>query len=149
MGRTERAILKVFIGSPSDLLKERVEARAVVDRLNRHLAKNLGLYVELRGWEDTLPGYSRPQDRINQDIRDSGLFIGAIWRRWGTPTGEYSSGFEEEFELAKEQRKKGQLEDIWLFFKKVPDDLLGDPGEQLHKVLDFRETVNDQGEVFL
>ncbi len=147
MGRSERTVLTVFIGSPGDLHEERKEARAVVERINRHVAKNLGVYVELRGWEDTLPGFSRPQEKINQDVRDSDLFIGAVWRRWGTATGEYSSGFEEEFELAKEQRKKGELEEIWLFFKKVPDEMLSDPGEQLRKVLDFRETLNAQREV--
>lgn len=102
MGRTQRDVLKVFIGSPSDLQAEREKAREVVHRVNRHLTQNLGIYIELRGWEDTLLGSSRPQQIINEDVREADLFIGLMWRRWGSPTsqnGGYSSGFEEEFKL--------------------------------------------------
>jgi hypothetical protein len=69
MGRVQRDVLKIFIGSPGDVQTERKKAREVVDRLNRHFARYLGIYVELRGWEDTLPGSSRPQQLINEDVR--------------------------------------------------------------------------------
>jgi hypothetical protein len=93
--RSKRDVLTIFIGSPGDLQEERREARRVVDRLNSNVARsnvarNLGLYIELRGWEDTLPGSGRPQSRINEDLRDADLFIGLVWLRWGTPTGEYT-----------------------------------------------------------
>lgn len=81
--RSKRTVLTVFIGSPGDLRAEREETRKVIDGLNQHLARNLGVFVELRGWEDTLPGFSRPQDKINEDIRQSDLFVGLVWRRWG------------------------------------------------------------------
>lgn len=141
ISRSKRDVLTVFIGSPGDLQEERKEARRVVDRLNNNVARNLDLFIELRGWEDTLPGSGRPQGRINEDLRDSDLFVGLVWLRWGTPTGEYSSGFEEEYGLAKKQREKGELEEIWLFFKKAPDGMLGDPGDQLRRVLAFKETI--------
>jgi Domain of unknown function (DUF4062) len=146
--RSKRDLLTVFIGSPGDLQEERREARRVVDRLNSNVARNLGLYIELRGWEDTLPGSGRPQSRINEDLRDADLFIGLVWLRWGTPTSEYTSGFEEEYELAKKHREEGELEEIWLFFKKVPDDRLSDPGDQLRRVLAFKEAVTAQREIF-
>lgn len=145
--RAKRTVLTVFIGSPSDLTEERKATREVIDSLNQHLARNLGITIELRGWEDTLPGFSRPQDKINEDVREADLFIGIVWCRWGTPTGQHSSGFEEEYVLAKEQRSKDQLEDIWLFFKDVPADMLRDPGEQLRKVLQFKEGVTSEREV--
>ena len=127
--RSKRDVLTVFIGSPGDLQEERKIARAVVDRVNRNVARNLGLNVELRGWEDTLPGSGRPQEIINNDALDSDLFIILLWRRWGTPSGEYSSGFEEEYELAKKQRAEGKMEETWLFFKEVPEGMLADPGD--------------------
>jgi hypothetical protein len=145
--RARRTVLTVFIGSPGDLQAEREETRKVIDGLNRHLARNLGVFVELRGWEDTLPGYSRPQDKINEDIQQSDLFIGLVWRRWGTATGQYCSGFEEEYAVAKEQRSKEELEDIWLFFKEVSEDMLRDPGEQLRRVQQFKEEVTSRREV--
>lgn len=145
--RSTRTVLTVFIGSPSDLQPEREETRKVIDGLNSHLARNLGVFIELRGWEDTLPGYSRPQEKINDDVRESDLFVGLIWCRWGTPTGEYSSGFEEEYAVAKEQRGKEELEDIWLFFKEVPGERLHDPGEQLRRVQQFKERITSEREV--
>jgi hypothetical protein len=99
--RIKRDVLTVFIGSPGDLQEERKAARQVVDRLNRNVGRNLGLHVDLRGWEDTLPGAGRPQEIINEDLMDSDLFVGLLYRRWGSPSGEYTSGFEEEYELAK------------------------------------------------
>ena len=151
MGRVQRDVLKVFVGSPNDLKPERRKSREVVDRVNRHLARNLGIYVELRGWEDTLLGSSRPQQLINEDVREADLFIGLMWQRWGSPTsrdGGYSSGFEEEYELAREQLKAGQLEDIWLFFKEIGEERRGDPGAQLSQVLLFQRRVAEEKDVF-
>lgn len=151
MGRVKRDVLKVFIGSPGDLQAERTKSREVVDRVNRHLARNLGIYVELRGWEDTLLGSSRPQQLINEDVREADLFIGLMWQRWGSPTsqnGGHSSGFEEEYELAREQLKAGQLEDIWLFFKEIDEERRRDPGEQLSQVLLFQRKVAEGKNIF-
>lgn len=151
MGRVQRDVLKVFVGSPGDLQAERKKSREVVDRVNRHLARNLGVYVELRGWEDTLLGSSRPQQLINEDVREADLFIGLMWQKWGSPTsqnGGYSSGFEEEYELAREQLNTGQLEDIWLFFKEIDEERRRDPGEQLSQVLRFQRKVAEGKDIF-
>jgi hypothetical protein len=147
MSRTKRTVLTVFIGSPSDLHEERKKAHEIIQRLNHSLGRNLGITVDLRGWEDTRPGWARPQERINDDVRQSDIFVGLVWKRWGTPTGAYTSGFEEEFMLAKELRRSEQLEDIWLFFKNVPEDMLRDPGDQLRQVLEFRDQVEARREV--
>ncbi|MHC2994144.1 MAG: hypothetical protein IBV53_01370 [Candidatus Atribacteria bacterium] len=91
------------------------------------------------GWEDTLPGYSRPQALINRDVDSCDLFLGVLWRRWGQDTGKYSSGFEEEFIRARERCRKTGKPEIWLFFKTIDEENVKDPGEQLKKVLDFKE----------
>jgi hypothetical protein len=134
-------ILKIFIGSPGDLQEERREAYNVIDRINKHLGKNVGIYIDLRGWEDTLPGTSRPQENINEDLKSCNMFLGVLWKRWGQPTGKYSSGFEEEFEIAQSLHKTGKMDDIWLFFKEISSDQLEDPGEQLQNVLNFKKRV--------
>ncbi len=81
-------------------------------------------------WEDTLPGYGRPQGIIKKDVERCDLFIGLLWSRWGSQTGSYSSGFEEEFELARERRRSAGSPEIWLCFKKIDPDQVNDPGEQ-------------------
>src|SRR5689334_340092 len=91
-------LIKVFIASPGDLQPERWGTRKVVEEINHTSGRDAGVYIDLLGWEDTLPGVGRPQGIINEDVDKCDLFIGLLWKRWGTPPGEeYSSGFEEEF----------------------------------------------------
>ena len=138
--RSIRQILTVFLASPGDLANERKIAWEVVDKINRIVSQPLGWQIELRGWEDTLPGSGRPQELINKDVDSCDLFLGMLWRRWGSSTGKYSSGFEEEFERARERYRETQIPTIWLCFKKVEPAQIQDPGEQLSKVLAFRKT---------
>jgi hypothetical protein len=133
-----RKVLTAFIASPGDLEEERRAAFAVVDRINRVTARTLGWVVDLRGWEDVLPGFSRPQELINRDVDDCDIFIGMLWRRWGSPTGTHSSGFEEEFERARERHALTGTPDVWLYFKSVPGVETRDPGPQLARVLEFQ-----------
>lgn len=97
-----RRVLNVFLATPGDLVDERRAAKEVIDEVAM-TARELGVSLELLGWEDTLPGAQRPQEVINKDLDEAELFIGLLWRRWGQPTGhpEFSSGFEEEFHRAR------------------------------------------------
>lgn len=130
--------LRVFLASPGDVPAERHAAREVAERINRGLGRELGWHIDLLGWEDTLPGAGRPQSIINQDVDACDLFIGLLHKKWGTPTGHHSSGFEEEFERASARKEDSDSPEIWLFFKTVDQELLDDPGENLQKVLHFK-----------
>jgi len=146
MSHSTRNIIIAFIASPGDVADERRVAREVVDELNDSL-RAINWQIDLLGWEDTLPGAARPQELINKDVDACHLFIGILWRRWGQPTGEYSSGFEEEFERARKRRKESNPPEIWLSFKQVDSELLKDPGEQLKRVVAFRQTQIELREV--
>lgn len=132
-------VLRVFIASPGDVVEERHAARQVVDNLNDVLHGHLGWHVQLLGWEDTLPGCGRPQGIINKDVDTCDLFLGVVWQRWGSPTGRYSSGFEEEFKRALRRHRKMGAPEIWLSFRAVDSDRIKDPGDQLKRVLAFRQ----------
>jgi len=112
-----RSVVKVFLASPGDLNKERSIAKNIVERVNNVFSRQTGYYLDLLGWEDTLPGFSRPQELINKEVDSCDLFIGVLWRRWGQSTGKFSSGFEEEFTRARERRIKTDIPELWLFFK--------------------------------
>lgn len=103
-----RRFIKVFLASPGDLADERNIAKVIVDDFNSQLADALGYQVELVGWEDTLPGVGRPQGIINRDLDGCDLFVGMLWKRWGTPPGTepYTSGFEEEFKRSMTRNGK-------------------------------------------
>jgi hypothetical protein len=133
--------LVVFMASPSDLSEERQVLRATEDELN-YLLSRFGIRVRVVGWELTPPGYGRAQEQINPLVHDCDVFIGLLNKRWGTATGDYSSGFEEEFEIALRRRKIGDTSPaIGMFFAQVSKDLLSDPGPQLSKVIEFKNRV--------
>ncbi len=135
-------VVKIFLASPGDLAEERARTREVVDEVNRSLGRELDLHIDLLGWEDTLPGIGRPQELINADVDTCHIFLGLLWKRWGTPTGgRYTSGFEEEFDRAKTRRTTTGKPDIWLAFRIVDRATVEDPGEQLQKVIAFRQAL--------
>ena len=135
----ERKVFNIFLASLGDLAEERNIVSDVVNRINKIFSKTNNWYIELLGWEDTLPGASRPQELINKDIEICDLFLGLLWKRWGTPTGKSDSGFKEEFDLANNLNKKNKKPEIWIYLKSIDDEFLDDPGEQLNKVLGFRK----------
>lgn len=139
-----RKIVKFFLASPGDLSEERRMAKIVVDEFNKLWSETLSYQVELVGWEDTVSAFGRPQSVINLDLQRCEYFIGMLWKRWGTPPdleGKFTSGFEEEFSISLENRKTVGRPHMSLFFKSVGGDLLQDPGEELKKVISFKENI--------
>jgi len=55
----------------------------------------------------------------------------------GAATGVYTSGFHEEFELAKTRRESTGEPEIWLVFKTPRSDKIEDPGSELTKYWNF------------
>ena len=124
--------------------EERKAIRDVVAEFNESWAEELGYQIQLLGWEDTVAGFGRPQQIINQEVDRCDLFVGMMWKRWGTPpdsTGKFTSGFQEEFERSVARRNESGSPEISLFFKAVSRDLQADPGDELKKVLNFRDTI--------
>jgi len=136
-----RKVVKVFLASPGDLIHERKAAKAVADEFNTQYAEAFGYQVELIGWEDTVSVYGRPQATINRELERCELFVGMMWKKWGTPpdtNGTYSSGFEEEFETTVLRRLEDGRPEISLMFKEIDSEFLRDPGDDLKKVLAFK-----------
>lgn len=140
---------KVFIASPSGLddirgaFKERLQAYNETD------ANERGVHFKPIGWEITLAGVGRPQELINNDIRKCDYFVLVLHDRWGTPpstSNDYTSGTEEEFDVAIEclNSELYPMKDMVLFFRAVNSRQLSDPGEQLSKVLAFKKTREEK-----
>ena len=142
MAETILKVVKVFIGSPRGLENERQAARRIVDEINQSHSEHWGCQIKLVGWKATLPGYSRAQSLINQDLDKCQYFAGVIWNHWGSKPDDvkskYGSGFEEEFERARDRIHKGLMKDILLFFKVIPEAQLKDMGPSVRKVVSFR-----------
>lgn len=145
-------IVRVFIGSPGGLEDERRAAREIIQEINQAHSEHWGCQFKLVGWEDTIPGYQRPQSLINIDLDKCQYFIGVLWNRWGTKPdldgSGFTSGFEEEFCRARDLNATGSMKDIALYFKtvNVPDGL--EPGLEVKKVKDFRTRCIDEKRIF-
>jgi hypothetical protein len=132
--------LYVFIASPGDVEDEREAIRELVAELNGSLRKK-GWEISLLGWEDRGPTGGRAQADINEDVKRCDVFVGIAWKRWGAPTGDHSSGFAEEWSIARDRHKRSGRPDLWLYFKKVPEGIPED--DQLRSVRELRREVED------
>jgi hypothetical protein len=132
--------------------EERQAAHNVVDSVNRSHSERWGIHFKLLGWESVVPGYIRPQSKINEDLDRCSYFIGVLWDKWGSKpsadTDDYTSGFEEEYYRAKEGIESGHMRDMAIYFKKIEVPSGMKPGEEIQKVFDFKQKCIDEHKVF-
>lgn len=153
---TDRQVgtFRVFVASPGDVQRERDALASVINELNRTLAALLpqtGARLELVRWEsNAFPAMGRPQQVINDQIGQYDIFVGVLWKRFGTPTGQAQSGTEEEFRLAYDNWQQHSKPHILFYFNRasmaVPSST--SETEQLAKVVAFREELNSRGLVW-
>ena len=92
-------LFRVFFSAPSDVIAEQEIVAGVLREWNVQHGQDLGVRVELVHWRThTYPATGkRPQSLINKQAFDrADLVIGVFWTKFGTPTGRYGSGTEEE-----------------------------------------------------
>src|SRR5438552_9057076 len=118
---TERVTkVRLFVSSPSDVQRERESLPAVIDEINTTIGQRLGFIIELVRWETHChPAMGRPQSVINNQIGKYDIFIGIMWKRFGTPTGEADSGTEEEFNLAYDEWRRAKELHIAFYFSQA------------------------------
>lgn len=143
----EQEVFRIFLASPSDTDKERKVVVELCDELQDTICRVLNIRIELLTWEHSIhPGISTyPQNVINEQIgSDYHLFIGVMWKKFGTKTEKANSATEEEYNIALESYKnKGTCKSIMFYFKtsslSMSDDL-----EQAQKVKDFKKKISDE-----
>lgn len=137
-------IIKVFVASPGDCEDERKSLPSIIDRLNRGIAPEKHIVLELVKWEThAWPGFGQdPQDVINEQIGDYDIFLGIMWNRLGTPTNRAQSGTVEEFFIAYNKWKKIKKPKLLFYFNKKPSLLnTNEELEQRRKVINFRDDL--------
>ncbi len=136
---------RVFIGSPGGLDEERICFQSKLVKYSALNAEHRGVLFHPVGWEDTTSGVGRPQALINEDLKQCDYAVFVLHDRWGSPTGGgYTSGTEEEWALAEELYKANTIRNIALFFKRVDQRQIKDPGKQLKAVLSFKKWIEDR-----
>ena len=147
-----KRVCKIFLASPSDTDKERKIVMDVAEELSDTVCKALKVSLELLTWEySTYPSIGKyPQSVINEQIgNDYDIFIGLMWKKFGTPTESANSATEEEYNRALESYKSGGACKNIMFYFKTSHITMDDDLDQLQKVKDFREKIaKDDGVLY-
>ncbi|WP_296883777.1 DUF4062 domain-containing protein [uncultured Methanobrevibacter sp.] len=141
---------RIFIGSPSDVQEERKTIEEIIDEMNgyyEHLnvpkLKLISLKTDVRSKIGNFEG----QSVIDKQIDDKyNVFIGILWKKFGTKTENYDSGTEQEFYNAFEKYEKDPKSmEIMFYFCERNSDFNEIDGEQLALVQNFRKNLGDKG----
>ncbi|WP_286754231.1 MULTISPECIES: DUF4062 domain-containing protein [Sphingobacterium] len=140
----------IFLASPSDVEYERNEIDKFIKEINLSFGNSNDIHLELKKWEThSAPGITNEytQDIINNDIGDDyDIFVGLLWKKFGTPTPVAMSGTEEEFNRAVERFKNGENVQILVYFKNEGVQNISDIDPvQLIKVNDFKKSLSEAG----
>jgi hypothetical protein len=138
--------IRVFLASPGGVESERRATREAAEELNKSLRRH-GWQIEIDGWEERGPAGGRAQADINKDVERCDVLLALVWDRWGTPTGDSSSGFAEEWDLALKRRERTGNPDVWLYLRRLPSDADSED-EQTKQVRQFREKVTHDETAF-
>lgn len=138
----------VFVASPGDVVEERDIVSMVVEEISRTIGDILQVHLQTIKWEThAWPDIGEDaQDVINKEIGDYDIFVGIMWKRFGTPTKRSASGTGEEFERAYQYFMHYQRPKIMFYFRKK-DFYSEDLKEisQFRKVIQFKKKLAKVG----
>ncbi|HYV12471.1 MAG TPA: HEAT repeat domain-containing protein, partial [Pyrinomonadaceae bacterium] len=147
----KKRVLRVVVASPNDVQLERDALPSVFDELNRGVAAERQLVLELHRYEtDTYPGFHEegPQGLIDPilKIEDCDILIGIFWKRFGTPTLNAQSGTEHEIQLALNAWERKGRPQVLLYFNRAEyyaqslEEL-----DQIRRIMEFEQRVSNNG----
>jgi len=144
-------VVRVVLASPSDVQKERDRVPLVVDEVNRNVARERGILLELYRWEtEAQPGFHElgPQGLIDERLRIErcDLLVGVFWRRIGTPTLAGRTGTVDEFLHAYDCWQRTRSPQIMVYFgQKAYTPQSAEEAQQWAEVLSFKKDFPVQG----
>lgn len=148
MARTLEEI-RLFAASPSDVQREREEGvRRVVDEINLEIAARQNLVIRPATVGDVSPDLGRAQEVVLDQIGDFDIFVGIMGSHFGSPTGRYASGTQEEFYTAYNSWKMTRTRPrVMFYFRQSLDRMPGSEEEvaQLGEVVKFRREIDQLG----
>lgn len=143
-------IFKCFIASPGDTNAERQICDKIFLEINKTIGEKFNFRIESLMWEnDTRPSvgdYS--QAIINEQIGKYEIFIGIMFKKFGTKTKNAGSGTEEEFNIAYNRFLNKENVEIMFYFNDEaikPSEL---NTEELNKVNTFRTKIAELGNYY-
>ena len=143
--------LSLVVVSPSDVPEERDAVERVVDDINRDVARDRGLRLDVIRWEvDGFPGFHEkgPQGSLDPilGLDQADIVVGVFWKHFGTPTTDAESGTEHELQAAFRSWKARGRPQIMCYFNQQPYSLKSaKEAAQAAKVQGFKESYPREG----
>ena len=137
---------KLLISCPSDIKDEISIIRDVIKQFNEQYTDVLGIEVKEKHWSTDSYSQSgeRPQSILNEQIvNDCDAAVAVFWSRFGTPTGRYGSGTEEEIELMLEKGRQ-----VFMYFSEKPLSPELFNAEEQARIKEFRDKYMSRGLYF-
>jgi hypothetical protein len=131
---------RVFIACPGDLVDERAAVVDAIAEMNSTHGAPLGYRLRPVWYgQDAAAGLGQPQSVVNDFLQGQyELFVGLMWKRFGTPTQGYGSGTEEEYRLARKRCEQAPFPLLFYFLRKPFMPTTDEDLAELGKVLRFR-----------
>jgi hypothetical protein len=134
------------VATPGDVNKERSILRELIEDFDLMFEGLEAVNIRFVGWETVVPSFGRAQELINKKLRDADIFVGIMWNRFGSDTGKFDSGTEEEFNVAFNLWKELGVPWVIFYFSDVPSVLnSAEETDQRKKVLEFKKTIQQHG----
>ncbi len=121
----ETKIIKIFVSCPGDVTPEKEQIQRLCKDFSEENIGKSNITFHVIDWKNYIGEYGiRPQEQINEYIRDYDVYIGILWKRFGTKPGsknstgkENESGTEEEFYNAIDSYEINKRPKIKFFIK--------------------------------
>ncbi|MDC6390962.1 hypothetical protein PP182_19910 [Maribacter sp. PR1] len=154
----ETKTIKILVSCPGDVdpEKEKIKRLCSDFTVANHGKSNIAFHVI--DWKDYVGHYGdRGQEQLNNYFGTYDVYIGILWKRFGTPPGSINeegkanqSGTEEEFRLAMNFWDRFRKPKIQFFVKDYDKQVNNSlQSEQIKKVFEFLEELKRQNSSFL
>ena len=141
-----KTVIRMFVASPGDVAKERKILGRIVEQINLTSSSRTNCLIEIKKWEThTFSSAGRAEEVVINQIGEYDVFLGIMWKHFGTPTGKEESGTEEEFNVAFKRLEKGDIKHLGFIFseRNIPLPKSQKEIDQLSKVIAFKKRINN------
>ena len=117
----QRTVFKIFLSAPSDVQEDVAHAKNyIIDSLRGYWNDFQFDVIDFNDFPSHIIN-KRPQEVVNSNIKSHGvdIYIGLMWKTFGTPTGCFGSGTQEEFETSLSEYVSSGLPHMAFLFKPV------------------------------
>jgi hypothetical protein len=136
---TEIKIIKIFLASSSELEEDRKQFESMIYQETKILI-NDNIFLELEMWEDFIDAMDRKrlQDKYNEAVKESDIFVMLFWTKVGIYT-------KEEFETAFGQFQKINKPLVYTCFKNSPINTGDLNKKDSDSLFNFQEKLKELG----